>query len=98
MLLANTIGPWIYQKIADFYPDSSSLVGEWLFSNALYERPADNRNPYAFLDFAPDTASQSTNLERFLRELPLVVFAVDDFLDACVADILSQTLHQLLLR
>lgn len=88
--LANIIGARRYQLISEFYPDSSMLLGEWIFSQSLFgpsEPPSIFHAPKFemarnYVNY-PDISPAS-----LIQDAVKIGQTADDFIKKCAADIL----------
>lgn len=87
---AKRIGAELYEWIAEGNPDSTALVGEWLFSSALFGRPVTEKSAYLGQVLrGPQHEGEPVPEER-IRALLRVREDVDNFLGECVELVLAR--------
>lgn len=92
--LANIIGAPYYRLISEFYPDRSLLLGEWIFSQALF---GPSEPPECFRSLTFDTEKKYVNNyinypdispKSLIQEAIRVGHFADEFIENCAEDIL----------
>ncbi|MGE3488329.1 MAG: RiPP maturation radical SAM C-methyltransferase [Nitrospira sp.] len=86
---AALMGPIEYQTIANSYPDSLALAGEWLFSNGLYETdcPGYLNEILAARDGADEFTR--TQFEKIRGNLESTKALLPYFLEKCTTELLA---------
>src|SRR6185369_2126878 len=91
---AERIGTAVYNQIADGFPATSHLVGEWIFSHALFAQTDEDARQYIdkVLRATPDedrleTLKSTADLNRFIEDSLEVRREVHGYLDSCRSEI-----------
>jgi ribosomal peptide maturation radical SAM protein 1 len=89
---AERIGTEFYVKIADGYPATFDMVGEWLFSHALFGKSKVEVDGYlkdVLLGASPAHRLPEAPDETFISTVLAAREQVEDFLDDCLKDVLE---------
>jgi ribosomal peptide maturation radical SAM protein 1 len=80
---ARRIGEELYSRIAEGFPSTLALVGEWLFSHALFRKTTEDMERFVREVIRSEADSQVTteSLESFISEVLQVRSAVIPFLN-----------------
>lgn len=87
LAFAERMGARRYTEIADGFPISSDLVGEWIFASALFETPPSDPQAYieqVLRDLCPERWSSRPADDEFIKVILDAREAVPDFLDDCL--------------
>ncbi|HVG62487.1 MAG TPA: RiPP maturation radical SAM C-methyltransferase [Hyalangium sp.] len=89
---AKQIGARLYEAIAGSYTGVPDIIGDWLFSHALFENKADDSQAYVsniLRKSHPSVALPWEEREGFIAELLMARVGVNAFVDSCVDTILE---------
>jgi ribosomal peptide maturation radical SAM protein 1 len=89
---AKQIGARLYEAIAGSYTGVPDIIGDWLFSHALFEGKADDSQAYVaniLRKKHPSEALPWEEREAFIAELLMARVGVSAFVDQCVERILE---------
>jgi ribosomal peptide maturation radical SAM protein 1 len=85
------IGPKIYSRIANGRPTTCHLVGEWIFSAALFEQSEDQERAYVSQllrgevnPCTPEDGHRFVESDEFVQAVQIARANVPEFLDSCV--------------
>ncbi len=85
---AELIGTSLYIRIANQEPRPSDLVGEWIFSEALFGK--DSVDPNQFIEQVLRSGVEGKRVdESFINDLIQTQLKVESFLEQCLSDVLS---------